>query len=542
MPKCVSVILFLLLQFHLYPQKVSNISKIWSPDNNDGTYKNPIIHADYSDPDVIRVNDDFYMTSSSFSNTPGLPILHSNDLVNWSIVNYAVQNIAYGSFDKPMHGNGIWAPSIRFHNGEYYIYYGDPDYGIFMTKTKNPLGKWEPLVLVKEAKGWIDPCPFWDEDGNAYLVHAWAKSRAGVKSILTLNKMNADGKSLLDEGINIFDGTNTQPTIEGPKLYKRNGYYYIFAPAGGVTDGWQTVLRSKNIYGPYDEKIVLERGVSDVNGPHQGGWVETRSGESWFIHFQDKGAYGRITHLEPMKWLNDWPIIGITGSKPDCGEPSYIHKKPDVGKKPPIVTPQTNDDFTSSKLGLQWQWEANSKPDWYSLKAKKGYLRLFCQTQETDSMRLWEMPYLLGQKMPAESFTVSTKIKFTGYSEGDRCGFGIMGKDYCFCSLVKTPDNRYFILLTQCKDADKGGHEITTDTIQANYNEVYFSIIVKPNARCLFRYSLDNEHYFVLGKSFTASKGVWIGARISFFATSRPGSKKNGFADIDYIKFTQNKE
>ena len=247
------------------------ISKVWVADKGDGTYKNPILHADYSDPDAIRVGDDFYLTASSFNTSPGLPILHSKDLVNWELINYVfLRQKPYDVFDKPQHGGGVWAASIRYHDGEFYIFYPDPDFGIYMTKAKNPAGAWSEPVLIKSGKGWIDPCPLWDDDGNAYLVSAFAGSRAGIKSILIVSKMNTDGTKLLDDGVLVFDGHENQPTIEGPKFYKRNGFYYIFAPAGGVPTGWQLILRSKNIYGHYEEKIVLAQGNTAINGPHQG--------------------------------------------------------------------------------------------------------------------------------------------------------------------------------------------------------------------------------------------------------------------------------
>ena len=215
---------------------------VWIPDSGNETYTNPIIQADYSDPDAIRVGDDYYMTSSSFSHFPGLPILHSKDLVNWKIISHAVSNYPLPEFNSVQHGNGIWAPAIRFHKGEFYIYFGDPDNGVFMTKAKDPRGPWEPLQLIRKAKGWIDTCPFWDEDGNAYLVHAWARSRSGIKHIITVNKMSADGKTILDDGVKVFCDSVNHNTMEGPKVYKRNGFYYIFAPAGGVKPGWQTIL------------------------------------------------------------------------------------------------------------------------------------------------------------------------------------------------------------------------------------------------------------------------------------------------------------
>ncbi len=294
------------------------------------TYTNPIIHADYSDPDVCRAGDDYYMTASSFNCIPGLPILHSKDLVHWELVNYALrEQKPLAVFNKPQHGNGVWAPAIRFHNGEFYIYWGDPDFGIYMIKAADPLGEWSEPVLVKEGVGLIDPCPFWDEDGNAYISFAFAGSRAGNKSVLLMSKLSSDGTHTIGESRIVFDGHEKHPTVEGTKLYRRNGYYYIFAPAGGVATGWQLVLRSKNIWGPYDEKIILAQGNTAVNGPHQGAWVDTPAGEDWFIHFQDKGAYGRIVHLQPMVWKNDFPVIGNDADGDGTGEPMMEWKAPE---------------------------------------------------------------------------------------------------------------------------------------------------------------------------------------------------------------------
>lgn len=244
---------------------------VWASDLQDGTYRNPVLYADYSDPDVIRVGGDFFMVASSFSFMPGLPVLHSKDLVNWRVISYAVQRLPFPNYDQPEYGKGVWAPSIRFHDNWFRVFFSTPDEGIFMTTSADPFKGWEPLTHVKQTRGWIDPCPFWDDDGKAWLVNAFAKSRIGFKSILHLSPMKPDGTALLDEGVYIFDGTLKHPTIEGPKMYKRNGFYYIFAPAGGVKSGWQTVLRSTSIHGPYEDKIVLHQGGTDINGPHQGG-------------------------------------------------------------------------------------------------------------------------------------------------------------------------------------------------------------------------------------------------------------------------------
>lgn len=508
---------------------------VWSPDNGNGTFKNPVIFADYSDPDVIRVGEDFYLVSSSFNCMPGLPILHSKDLVNWKIIGHVFQKYPFKEFDLPQHGNGVWAPSIRFHNGEFYIYYGDPDLGIFMSKARNPAGPWSPPLRVREAKGWIDTCPFWDDDGSAYLVHAWANSRAGIKSILTINRMSADGTKLLDDGKMVFDGHAHHPTIEGPKLHKRNGFYYIFAPAGGVATGWQTVLRSTNIFGPYEDKIVLVQGRTQINGPHQGAWVETKSGESWFIHFQDRGAYGRIVHLQPMKWVNDWPVIGADDDGDGKGEPVLTWKKPGVGKNFPVVVPQTSDWFDRQKLGLQWQWHANPQDDWMSLAARRGWLRLFAAPLPEKSTNLWNVPNLLLQKFPAPEFTVTTKLEIKSLSDGGKAGLVIMGMDYSFVGVEKSPGGCR-IVKSSCKNANTGGKEIVEENISISGDTLLLRVKVSAGANCEFSFSADGKDFATVGKPFTAREGRWIGAKVGLFCLSQTAPPKLGHADFDWFR------
>lgn len=516
------------------------VSKVWVADTGNGSYKNPILHADYSDPDVCRVDNDYYMTASSFNCIPGLPILHSNDLVNWKLINYALKKqIPTTVYDKIQHGNGVWAPSIRFHKGEYYIYWGDPDFGFYMIKTTHPEGEWSEPILVKAGKGLIDCCPFWDEDGNAYLSHAYAGSRAGNKSILALLKLSADGTKAISESKIIFDGHENHPTVEGTKLYKRNGYYYIFAPAGGVSTGWQLVLRSKNIWGPYKEKIVLAQGKTAINGPHQGAWIDTPTGENWFIHFQDKEAYGRITHLQPLVWKNDWPIIGDDADGDGCGEPVLSHKKPNVGKDYPISNPFENDDFSTLDLGLQWQWHANPQPIWYFNHVEKGTLRLY--SVFTDSItNLWGVPNLLLQKFPAEEFTATTKLTFTPDKryKGERIGFLVMGEDYSMISIENT-EKGLFLYQNECINASKG----TTERIVANTpiseTTVFLRISVTKGATCIFSYSMDGKNYTPFGSSFNAKPGRWIGAKIGYVCQRPKKSNDGGWADIDWFSINK---
>jgi beta-xylosidase len=532
-------------------KNIKGTGAVWIPDNGDGTYKNPIIYADYSDPDVCRVGDDFYMTSSSFSNFPGLPILHSKDLVNWKIIGHAVIEYPIKGFDKTQHGNGIWAPSIRYHNGEFYIYFGDPDYGIFITKTKNPAGTWEPLKLIHKAKGWIDPCPLWDDDDNAYLVHAWAKSRSGIKHKLTVNKLSADGTEILDEGTTVFMDSAKHPTMEGPKFYKRNGYYYIFAPAGGVKPGWQVVLRSKSVYGPYEDKIVLEQGSTNINGPHQGGWVQTQTGEDWFVHFQDRYAYGRIVHLQPMHWENGWPVIGEDYDKNGIGEPVMESNKPNIGNTLNIEVPQTNDEFDppdgeagSSKLGLQWQWEANFKHDWISLKERNGWLRLYSQFPVEGFKNLWDVPCILTQKFPAPKFTTTTKIEFSPKHIGEKTGLIIFGSDYSYISIEKT-ESGYKISQIVCINADKGSEEKTIKSVNLENSKIFFRADIKPENEtdiipkiiCNFSYSEEGKTFYQIGKEFVAKEGRWVGAKIGIFAVTPAKCKDGGYADFDWVNF-----
>ena len=487
-------------------------------------YTNPIIDADYSDPDVIRVGDDFYLTASSFNCVPGLPILHSKDLVNWKIIGHALQQQPpLDVFARPQHGNGVWAPSIRFHAGYFYIFYGDPDFGIYMVKARNAAGPWSHPLLIRAAKGWIDPAPFWDDDGNAYLVHAWANSRSGIKSILTINRMSTDGTKLLDDGKMVFDGRVNHPTIEGPKLYKRNGYYYIFAPAGGVTAGWQTVLRSKNIYGPYEDRIVMDRGQTEINGPHQGGWVELKSGESWFVHFQDRGAYGRVVHLQPMKWLNDWPVIGVDVDGDGKGEPVTEHRKPNVGREYPAQAPQTSDEFASNKLGLQWQWHANPVANW--MRLSQGRLRLHAVPQS--SANLWTAPNLLLQKLPARTFTVTTFLDGSHLREGQRSGLLIMGRDYSYIAI----DGTRVVRMTSI-DAAKGTPETNDASVDLKNRSVFLRVSVN-DAACEFSYSTDGRKFERLGEVFPMKPGVWIGAKVGLFSIG-PGS---GYADFEWFRF-----
>ncbi len=518
-------------------------SQVWNSENGDGTYSNPILHADYSDPDVIRVGDDYFMTASSFNCSPGLPILQSKDLVNWKIVNYALKrNVPEDVFSVPQHGKGVWAPCIRYHKGEYYIFWGDPDFGVYRVKTKDPFGQWEEPVLVLPGKGIIDSSPLWDNDGKAYLVTGWAGSRSGINSLLTVWPLNPEGSKVIGEGKHVFDGHDAHKTVEGPKLYKKDGFYYIFAPAGGVATGWQLILRSKNIYGPYEEKVVLAQGNTPINGPHQGGWVETQTGESWFIHFQDKGAYGRILHLQPVGWRNGWPVMGDDPDGDGCGQPVMRHHKPNVGKKWPVCSPQESDEFTGDTLGLQWQWAANQRISWSVLLRGKGYLRLLAFPKNTAGEPLWNAPNLLMQKFPAPDFTATTKVKLTNEFEvwqGKQAGLIVMGNDYSYLAISKD-EKGYKLDLISCKGADQGGQEQKGASDRLMGNEVYLQVKVSaPEAKCQFSYSENGTDFKPIGEPFQAKNELWIGSKVGLFCTAEPGIRRGSYADFDWFRISK---
>ncbi len=506
-----------------------SVNAQWIPDLGDGTYKNPIIFADYSDPDVIRVEDDYYMVASSFNCMPGIPVLHSKDLVNWSIIGHVYDRLPLEKFNKPAHGNGCWAPAIRYHEGYFYVYFCTPHEGLFMARTQNPAGDWE-LHHVSKVELWEDPCPLWDDDGNAYLIRSKVCGNPMI-----LHRMSPDGKQLLDNGTIIFEDRKNQPILEGPKMMKKNGYYYILAPAGGVPTGWQTVLRSKNIYGPYETKIVLHKGNTEINGPHQGGLIETQTGEWWFIHFQDRGLYGRIAHLQPVHWKDGWPLMGVDQNADGIGEPVMTYRKPNVGQTYPISIPQTSDEFVSEKIGLQWQWHANFKNEWYSLTENPGYCRLYAVQNLTQNGNLWLVPNLLLQKFPAPSFSASAKIAFHPENSGERCGLVVMGEEWAFVAMEKTEKGLILYMSEgsyhQCDD-----QTVLIEMKPVKENVIYLNVKIGEEGLCLFSYSTNGKKYHKIGEPFVAQKGRWIGAKVGLFNITPNIMGSSGYADVDWFR------
>ncbi len=534
-----------------------------------GKFRNPVLFADYSDPDVIRVGDTFYMTASSFNYTPGLPILVSKDLVNWRLVNYALKNIGQERFKIPRHSEGVWAPAIRFHEGIFYIYYGMPDEGYYVVRTKDPLGEWEEPVLVLEGKGLIDPCPFWDEDGRAYIIHGYAKSRIGFKSILGIFEMSPDGFTAISEDHFVFDGNDpSHPavTIEGPKVYKRDGFYYILAPAGGVREGYQVALRSKDIHGPYEIKTVMGQGSTVINGPHQGGLVDTPDGKEYFLHFQDRGLYGRICHLQPVCWNGGWPVIGINPDSNGVGEPAFELDKPVITSEEPVYL-EGSDDFKEGKPNLSWQWMGDHDDSFYGSVAdetgsRRGGLRLFCQNPSHDEMPvLWRSSNVLTQKLIYPSFRAEAEMDASGLLPGERAGVCMTGGQYVAAFIEKDEKGKYYVKTIHSEGDDAHKSEATDlSELFENYvkdsglsledalknikwvmtftgADTYFQNVTHSpeieDMKLKVCISFDGIKMFDLGIDYKPSDHTWVGAKLGIFAL--PGgcdNKEHGHADF----------
>ena len=463
-------------------------------DQGDGTYINPVINADFSDPDIIRVGQKYYMVASDF-HFMGMQVLESEDMVNWRYISQIYDKIDEPGWDQNQHyAGGSWAPAIRYHNGLYYVFFCTPDEGLYMSTAQDPRGPWAPLHLVKRVKKWEDPCPFWDDDGQAYL----GRSRHGAGPII-VHKMSADGKQLLDEGVTVYEG----PVAEGTKFMKRNGWYYLIIPEGGVGRGWQTVLRAKNIYGPYERRIVLEQGSTKVNGPHQGALVDAPDGSWWFYHFQETTVLGRVVHLQPVRWEADWPLMGSDYDRNGIGEPVHTWQKPIMLTSDDYKL-LTDDDFDGPALGLQWQWNHNPKDSHWTLKERKGWLTL--KALPADSLKTNRN--MLTQKVigyQSESTTLLT-------TQGD-CYAGL------FCS------GKEFRGIGLCKEGvfmeSHGKRQLVA---KGKFAQLWLRVSNDCTAnRHQFSFSTDGQHYTKIADAFPMRSGYWKGIRVGLFCYGNSG-------------------
>ena len=469
-------------------------------------YRNPILYMDLSDPDVIRVGGDFYMTASSFTYVPGLPVLHSRDLAHWEILCCAADRLPDRRYDRPAHGCGIWAPSIRYHRGTYYIYACMPDEGLYAWTAADPAGPWQ-CHLVKAVTGWIDPCPLFDESG-AWLIHGFAASRVGINNVLYIHRLSDDGLSVLDKGRRVYDGAeHGDVTVEGPKLYRRDGTYWILCPAGGVRGGYQLALRSRDLFGPYERRVVLRQGSSPVNGPHQGGWIDDGRGRDWFIHFQDVGPYGRVPHLQPVDWSDGWPVMGDRGTPVPGG---------DTGLPPFPLDIPLSDTFEAG-IGPVWQWQANPDPSRYAL-LRPG-LRLYAEPVP----RLYDAGSFLSRLMPGRDFDMDVRLTAPA-GDAAGAGIGLMGRSYACCAL------RGGAVRLIHGAAEGEEREILARPWQGA--EVMLRLRVR-DGFASFCFGADERDLTDLGEPFPMAPGGWTGARPGIFCIG-----SGGYADVRSVRFT----
>jgi beta-xylosidase len=486
------------------------------------TYRNPILFADYSDPDVIRDGANYYLIASTFHFVPGIPILRSTDLVHWTIAGHVVERMEmdprYSMIGGNRYGGGIWAPAIRRHAGLFYVYFPTPQEGIFVSTAPKITGPWSAPAAVIAEPGLEDPCPFWDDDGQAYLIH----SKVGAGPLI-LHRMSPDGKHVLDAGKVVVQDPKDLPTLEGPKLYKRDGYYYIFAPFGGVGTGAQAVLRSRNIYGPYEHRVVLAEGSTEINGPHQGGYVETPEGGGWFLHFQSRGAHGRIVHLEPVRWEQDWPVIGEATEGATMGEPVRSGPMPDHQSTTLFVRPQTSDDFSSASLEPQWEWNHNPDNAHWSLSARSGFLRLIPMRADD----LLAAHNTLTQTMQDDAFEFTVRLDISGIRTGVHAGIAMFEKSAGGIEVVQAGGERY---LSYFHLPDKAmGPRISENTLQLR--------VRVDGDRADYFYSLDDGRTFhPIGAPSQIRASWWKGPRPSLFAYTTADSDP-GTVDFDWVHY-----
>ena len=510
------------------PDFVQTDTEGWG-DQGDGTFLNPVLNADFSDPDVIRVGEKYYMVASDF-HFIGMQVLESDDMVNWRYVSQVYRRFDEPGWDSNQHyAGGSWAPAIRYHDGLYYIFFCTPEEGLYMTTAKDPHGPWAPLHLVQRVEKWEDPCPFWDEDGQAYL----GRSRHGAGPII-VHKMSPDGKTLLDEGVTVYEG----PIAEGTKWLKRNGWYYLVIPEGGVGTGWQTVLRSRNIYGPYQRKIVLEQGSTKVNGPHQGALVDAPDGSWWFYHFQETPVLGRVVHLQPVRWQDDWPLMGVDLDGHGIGEPVKRWEKPILevrGEKQEVRDYQTStsngnsyiscdfiDDFASvvssaedisltshlspltSNLSPAWQWNHNPDDAHWSLTKRKGFLTI--DAQPADSLKACRN--MLTQKVVGYLSENTTIVE----AKGD-----------CYAGLCCT--GKLFTGIGLCKKGvfiEQNGQRRLIKS--GSFPRLYLKVINDSQQnRHQYFYSIDGESYLPACDPFPLRAGYWKGIRVGLFCYGPDG-------------------
>ncbi|WPX41032.1 glycoside hydrolase 43 family protein [Akkermansia sp. N21116] len=501
----------------------------WTPDNGNGTFTNPLMWGDWPDPDVIRVGDDFYMVSTSMHYVPGSPIATSRDLVNWKMIGYAIdrydEDPRYDLKGGSLYLNGSWANSIRYNKGKFYVAFCTP-YGRGIEKghfsvceADKPEGPWKRTIFPEYL---YDPGLFFDDDGKVYVVHG--------QHDLYITELNSDVKSVKGENVKIWDkGFKDSKTLgggfgmEGSHMYKINGKYYITCPAGG-TGGWQICLRSDNIYGPYEHKLIMDDDSSyPGNGLHQGGMVQLKNGDWWFIIMQDRGAIGRVPYLVPVTWVDGWPMLGANGKD------AITYPKPAVGKTFPVSSPATTDEFNAPKLGLQWQWNHNPDNTKWSLTEKSGFMRL----KALPARDLKDARNTLTQRVQGPNSEGTVEMDVSGLKDGNVAGFGIFQFPYAYVAVTQDGNTRKIVM---CNN----GAIIETPVEKFTGNKLWIRArAMDKDFTARFYYSTDGQHFIPIGNTLKMGLGLpWTANRFALFNFTTKDEGKDGHVDFNWFRFT----
>jgi beta-xylosidase len=490
-----------------------NAQKTYS-DNGDGTYTNPVIPADFPDPDVIRVGDTYYMVTTTMFVFPGVTVLQSYDLVNWEYCSNAVTRFDFSPcYDLDgcnRYSHGQWATSIKYHNGKFYLLFITLDEGGFLCSAVNPEGPWD---LRKLPRGFYDPGLFFDDDGRIYVAHGYSN--------ISITELDENFASLSKDSL-VYTG-DIRKGLEGTHVYKMNGYYYLYCTYGGL-DGIQVALRSESIYGPYEQKVVIRDTTPGVTfGIHQGALIQTQTGEWWTMLFVDSGPFGRFPSLQPVTWVDDWPLAGVDGKG------AITYRKPDVGNEYPVTELPTSDEFNDQSLGMQWGWNHNPDSTKWSLTQRKGYLRL---TTAKVVSNLTEARNTLTQRPFAKydqiiPTTGVTKMEIGYMKNGDIAGLAVFQSPYAYIAVKQENGLKQLVMVNDGE---------TIDSVALKEKTVYLRTIASNSTKkTTFEYSLDNKEFTALGNELRMRFNLKIFTGNKFCLFNYATEETGGYVDFDWF-------
>jgi beta-xylosidase len=508
----------------LWAQKPTSGFGDWSSwgDQKNGTYRNPVLPGDYSDIDCIRVGADYYAISSTFQYSPGMVILHSKDLVNWRIAGHAIDDLTQIgpelNWDRMnRYGRGVWAGAIRYQDAKFWVYFGTPEEGYFMTTAKTPAGPWEPLHRMMKEPGWDDCCPFWDDDGQGYFIGTHFKD--GYKTWLF--KLTPDGRDLVP-GYRVL--LNQGAGREANKLYKIDGTYYHFYSESSPNGRFVMMQRSKNVAGPYDEKQQLGHAQKDAREPNQGGLVKTETGDWFFLTHHGSGDWeGRCASLLPVNWTNGWPILGTVG-KDGIGTMLWTARKPVPDTT--VAFPQSDESFDGPKLGLQWEWNYQPRADKWSLAERPGFLRLHAfKPLERDNLK--KAGNTLTQRpMRTRSNVATLLLDLRGMADGQVAGLCHYSKEFSTIA-VRRKDGVLGLESANNKTVTRGP-AIST-------KKLWLRSTWDSDGKSNYSYSTDGKTFTSFGSPYRLEWGDYRGDRIGIFTYNNDAD--TGYIDCDSFSY-----